>query len=418
MAASPLFIVLSFEGPDRCSQAGGLGTRITGLTEALADLGLESHLFFVGDPDLPGHEIRRAGRLQLHRWCQWISRFHPGGVYEAEDRKLFDWNRSLPPWIESHVLGPAIASGRRVVLMGEEWQTAETIVSLRRIAEKHRWQDHVTFYWNANHVYGFDRVDWEALPRSALITTVSSHMQDVLARRGIAARVVPNGIPAGWLRKEPDDSYREIAHLFAGRLALVKVARWDPDKGWIAGVEAAADLKRSGQHVLLVVRGGSGPYQSTVVDRARQCGLTVAATRLFGADVGALASAIDAGLRADVVVIDGFLSFDQRKALYRAADAVLANSRFEPFGLVGLEAMASGGVAVVGHTEDYAEHGRNAIRASPDDHRGIARELRALRRSPGLAMQLRSRARQTARSFAWGSVIRTAMLPALGMSVP
>jgi glycosyltransferase involved in cell wall biosynthesis len=33
------------------------------------------------------------------------------------------------------------------------------------------------------------------------------------------------------------------------------------------------------------------------------------------------------------------------RALYRTAAVVLANSLFEPFGLVGLEAMTLGGVA-------------------------------------------------------------------------
>jgi len=34
-------------------------------------------------------------------------------------------------------------------------------------------------------------------------------------------------------------------------------------------------------------------------------------------------------------------------ALYAAADAVLANSGKEPFGLVGLEVMAAGGIAIL-----------------------------------------------------------------------
>ena len=60
------FHVLSFEGPDAYSLAGGLGTRVIGLTDALAKLGHEVHLWFVGDPDQPGHDTR--GNLHLHRW--------------------------------------------------------------------------------------------------------------------------------------------------------------------------------------------------------------------------------------------------------------------------------------------------------------------------------------------------------------
>ena len=52
------FHVLSFEGPDEYSRAGGLATRVEGLTETLAALGFETHLWFIGDPEQPGHEIR------------------------------------------------------------------------------------------------------------------------------------------------------------------------------------------------------------------------------------------------------------------------------------------------------------------------------------------------------------------------
>src|SRR5262245_3944531 len=70
---STIFIIVSFEGPDAYSQAGGLGVRISGLVSTLADLGYETHLFFIGDPAAPGEESTRDGRLVLHRWSQWIS---------------------------------------------------------------------------------------------------------------------------------------------------------------------------------------------------------------------------------------------------------------------------------------------------------------------------------------------------------
>ena len=76
------FHVLSFEGPDAYARAGGLASRVDGLTETLAGLGFETHLWYVGDPERPGHEVH--GALHYHRWGQWISRYHPGGVYDGE----------------------------------------------------------------------------------------------------------------------------------------------------------------------------------------------------------------------------------------------------------------------------------------------------------------------------------------------
>ena len=48
--------ILSFEGPDAYARAGGLATRVTGLAAALAAAGCDTHLWFIGDPALPGHE--------------------------------------------------------------------------------------------------------------------------------------------------------------------------------------------------------------------------------------------------------------------------------------------------------------------------------------------------------------------------
>ena len=89
--------ILSFEGPDHYARASGLATRMTGVAQALAKAGYETHLWFVGDPDLPGHETQE--QLHLHRWCQWISRYHPAGVYDGEEGKRSDYAASLPPFL-------------------------------------------------------------------------------------------------------------------------------------------------------------------------------------------------------------------------------------------------------------------------------------------------------------------------------
>src|SRR5581483_885321 len=47
--ANTLFVLLCFEGPDVYSTAGGLGTRVSELSEALAAQGYETHLIFIGD---------------------------------------------------------------------------------------------------------------------------------------------------------------------------------------------------------------------------------------------------------------------------------------------------------------------------------------------------------------------------------
>src|SRR5919198_6697144 len=108
------FHLLSFEGPDQYATAGGIASRITGLAQALADVGCETHLWFVGDPDFPGHETH--DQLQLHRWYQWISRYHPAGVYDGEEGKRSDYVTSLPPFLLCEVLLPHLQGGGQGVI--------------------------------------------------------------------------------------------------------------------------------------------------------------------------------------------------------------------------------------------------------------------------------------------------------------
>ena len=412
--SSPTFVILSFEGPDPYAKAGGLGTRVSELSKALAAAGFETHLFFVGDPHLPGHESLAGGKLQLHRWCQWISQYHPAGVYDGEDIKLEDWDRSLPAWLEKELLAPKIAAGESVVIMGEEWQTTATMASIHEIVEENGWDDRVHLLWNANNTFSFDRIDWDALKDSATITTVSKYMKHLMWELKLDAEVVPNGIPENWLEPVSRKATQTLPRLFKDRLALVKVARWDPDKRWNMAVDAVAQMKSLDLKPLFLARGGLEAHGHEVWARAERNGLKVTSVGWKGSSLEVLLEAMRPALWADMVVLQGYLSETQSRALFRTANAVLANSGREPFGLVGLEAMAVGGVAMVGCTgEDYVTPGHDAIALQTDNPREIVSHLTYLDRYEGAEMHLRQEARRSAARYTWPVVIRRVLLPFL-----
>ena len=117
---------------------------------------------------------------------------------------------------------------------------------------------------------------------------------------------------------------------------------------------------------------------------------------------------------SDVVFLQSMLSWSQLQCLYRASDGVLANSGIEPFGLVGLEAMACGGLSFLGATgEDYATSGHDAISLQSSSPNELVAHLLYLRAHPDLAMQLRHQARKTAARFTWSHVIHTHIAPLL-----
>ena len=105
-----VFLFVSFEGPDACSLAGGPEVRVDGPAKALGSMGFPVHPFFSSDPRLRGEEMMREGRLALHRWCHWISRYYPKGVYEGEKEKLRDFNHSVPWFVSERAVKPSARS--------------------------------------------------------------------------------------------------------------------------------------------------------------------------------------------------------------------------------------------------------------------------------------------------------------------
>ena len=100
------------------------------LSRTLAKLGFVTHLFYIGDPKLPGEERQVDSHLILHRWCQWISQYYPNGVYDGEEDKLRDFTDSIPPFVMKNIIRPAIARDKMVVILGEEWQVTEATYRL------------------------------------------------------------------------------------------------------------------------------------------------------------------------------------------------------------------------------------------------------------------------------------------------
>src|SRR5260221_13694304 len=91
--------------------------------------------------------------------------------------------------------------------------------------------------------------------------------------------------------------------------------------------------------------------------------------------------AVATGDPADIYNLRFFLPEEFVRTTYAAADATLANSGHEPFGLVALEVMAAEGIAVTGSTgEDYAISFENAIVTETDDPDEIVGYLLHLRR--------------------------------------
>jgi glycosyltransferase involved in cell wall biosynthesis len=406
-----IFVSLCFEGPDtRYSLAGGLGTRVTELTETLAQMGYETHLIFIGDPTEAAEERRVDGRLILKRWSQWISRYYPNGVYDGEEHKLYDYNETVPHHVRTQIVEPAVAQGKLVVIIGEDWHTAEVIT---RISDELHWfglRDNALLMWNNNSLMSMHRINWGRLNYVSAITTVSRYMKHRMWEWGVNPLVIPNGIPRRYLDpvdpQQVEDLRGAITQDVPERQLLFKIGRFDPDKRWLMAVEAAARLKYTGQPMKLIIRGGLEPHGGEVLSRARHLGLNVRDIEARRPTVQECVQLIHDASDADVLNLRFFVPEEFVRLCYAGADAVLANSGHEPFGLVGLEVMSAGGIAFTGSTgEDYVVSFENAVALETDDPDEIVGYLTHLARHPQDRQKIRRAGHRTACEFLWEEVI-------------
>jgi len=414
------FIVLSFEGPDVYSMAGGLGARITHLTNSLAELGFEIHHIFIGDPRMEGLEVSKDGKFVLHRWCQWISENYPNGVYEGEEEKLYDFTKSTPPFVVNEIARPAISQGKLVVVMAEEWQTAEAMCQIHDLLLQRDLRNKTVMFWNANNTYSFDRIDWDRLSCSATITTVSKYMKQIMLEMGVNPLVIPNGIPKALLKEVDKRAVSRIKSALNVDLIFSKVARWHPDKGWNPAIQAIGGIKKSGLVPSLLARGGQESYEGKITQQAKLFGLIVKNILLegdpkesyrraaFEEDFTPYFDAIAKNGAGDILNFSFPIPQSFLQVLYRASDVVLANSNREPFGLVGLEAMAAGSVVFTGCSgEDYATHMHNAVVLDTFTGEEIQFYVDYLRRHPEIRDEMITAAKKTAERWTWEEVVKT-----------
>lgn len=403
-------VFLAFEGPDQpYSQAGGLGVRVTQFTRALAQNGFHTHLVFVGDPDLPGHEDREGGRLHLHRWCQWLSRYHRSGVYENEIAKADDYAASVPWFVTDAIVRPAVACGRQVAVVAEDWHPAEALCRTSDSLYFLGLRSEAVLVWNANNDMSFDRINWGRIGYVAGFATVSHYVKHQMWARGVNPVVVPNGVPTALLAPVDPAAVAAVRAALACDVLFFKLGRMDPDKGWVPAVEALARLRERGVNARLIIRGGSLEAHGAEVFSH------MAWRHVYSQDVhtddrspaGIAAALARAGPRAPVLNLRFFVPDVALPVLYAAADGVLANSGYEPFGLVGLEAMAAGGVAYVGATgEEYSVPLQNAVVLDDiPDPEEIVHFALMLREAPAHVAAIRRNARDTATQYTWDAVI-------------
>ena len=109
---------------------------------------------------------------------------------------------------------------------------------------------------------------------------------------------------------------------------------------------------------------------------------------------------------ANKTMFTGFIDDKRLVEALKSSNAVVIPSRFEPFGITALEAMAAGAPVVVSRVGGLAEivdDRIDGLEVEPQNSRSIAEGLVRVLNDPSMAAQLAARAGEKVKSYTWGS---------------
>jgi glycogen(starch) synthase len=378
----PRVLILSWEYPPLIE--GGLARHVRKLSEGLSRQGVDVHVLTRGGAESASEEV--VNGVSIHRV-----------VEPTRPRDLGEF----VAWIErmnSDMLAAGVELGDRFdfdLVHGHDWLVAAACDHLsRRFRAPLVTTIHATEYgrhqgWVEEHpqsyIHGVER--W-IVNRSDRVVVCSYYMReqiaDIFGADERRIEVIWNGIDPDDLAAEDPDGLRELRSRFAApdeKLVLL-IGRLVYEKGFQDALEAMPMLvqRQPGTRFLVA---GSGTHEQELRRQAEEAGLMDHGTFL------------------------GWIGDDVLHSLYRIADLTIVPSIYEPFGLVALEAMASGCICIAADTGGLREvvpHDEAGLRFPPRDPEAIADVAERVLTDDELARRLVAEAHEHVRRFDWDDV--------------
>ena len=380
-------LTLSWEYPPVIE--GGLARHVRKLSEQLVAQGVEVHVVTRGEASLAAREERHG--VIVHR-VGWAG----SGSFPRDMDAFLAWVAQMNA-VMSELSSELVDTLRPDLVHSHDWLVADAArATARRAARPWLVTVHATEYGRhqgwvdkppQSIIHGAER----RMVRDAdHVITCSRYMRSHVAHVfGVPApriTAMQNGIDVGDLEPVADDLQALRARFARPEEQLVLlVGRLVYEKGFHLALDALAPVIRRGGNVRFVVA-GTGTAEAELRRQAWRLGLHRAGMFL------------------------GWVGDDMLHSLYRIADLCIVPSIYEPFGIVALEAMASGCLCVVADTGGLREvvpgDGTVGLRFPSRDASALREILERVLGDDALRAQLVAEAREHVLRFDWAQVAR------------
>jgi glycosyltransferase involved in cell wall biosynthesis len=373
-------LMLSWEYPPRI--IGGLSRHVDGLSRALASLGHEVHVVTLDFPGAPAEES--SGSLYVHRVTVGV----PAPTFHT-------WVLLFNHFFEKRAGQVAKQYGSPEVVHIHDWLTVSAGVAVKHLLRVplvmtfHSTESARSSSSPSLESSMVEGLEWWGSYEAARVIGVSEWMKsEVVSEFKIPPEKVvsvPNAVDLGKFEKQVDvAATRSRWHVGPGEKLITAVGRLTPQKGFDDLVRAYPRIRRSvpDTKLLVVGEGYMRGELEALAEREEVKGTTTFAGFLGDSDL------VDAVKSSDVVVVP---------------------SRFEPFGIIALEAMAAGVPVVVSRVGGLAEivdDSVDGLEVEPNDPDSIADATVRVLSDGAFASRLAARARQKVRAFSWESSAR------------
>ncbi|MBF7081907.1 glycosyltransferase family 4 protein [Desulfallas sp. Bu1-1] len=370
--------MLSWEFPPK--SVGGLAQHVYDLTRALSAMGVEIHLFTMGDPNIP--EFERVNGVNVHRVIP----------YSVSSPDFTTWVAQFNVALLERAISIFGENDRFQIIHAHDWLVAYTARALKHayriplVATIHATEYGRNYGLHNDTQRHISDVEWWLCYEAWRVICCSHYMlgelKYVFQIPDDKVVVIPNGVDTdNFVPKNNNISRNNYAA--PDEKIVFYVGRLVREKGVQVLLDAVPMILAQVPNTKFIIS-GKGPCLNELQNQASRLGI------------------------ADRLYFTGYIDEYTRNSLYSWADVAVFPSLYEPFGIVALEAMAARTPVVISDTGGLSEivtHNYDGLKAYPGNPRSLADMILRILHNPQLAQQLQQNAYQKVkRQFNWRDI--------------